>query len=286
LTGFPLANTLTEAHNAVKRITLFSGYKKWFFKGLAALLPTLVTLVILMYLVSFINDNFGRCISEGIVKGAGWMWPDLQAPSHEEVDNHLKSRGINTKTMDRETSRRLFIQTAQDIRNRRLEELGRSWIMVLLGFVLALVLVTILGLFLASFIGRTFWRYAEEVFTRIPVVKQIYPYVKQVTDYIFGQKKFDFSQVVAVRYPSREIWQIGFITGAAIRAFQEGKPEGKEFVTVFIPTSPTPFTGFVAVVPREDVLNLPMTIDQALRFLISGGVISPEVSMNSADMDK
>ncbi len=263
---------------------MFTGYKKWFFKGLAALLPTLVTLVILMYLISFINDNFGKYISDGLVKGAGWLWPDLHAPSQEEVDNYLKSRGINTKTMDRETSRKLFTQTAQDIRNQRLEELSRSWIMVLLGFVLALVLVTIAGLFLASFIGRTFWRYVEDLFTRVPVVKQIYPYVKQVTDYIFGQKKFDFSQVVAVRYPSRDIWQIGFITGAAIRAFREEDQSGKEYVTVFIPTSPTPFTGFVAVVPREDVLNLPMTIDQALRFLISGGVISPEIALNPADI--
>jgi uncharacterized membrane protein len=265
---------------------LYTGFQKWFFKGLAALLPTLVTLVILTYLVSFVNDNFGKYIGLGITKGAGWVWPGLYAPGTEEVDNYLKSHGVNTKTMDRETYRKTFTQTAEDIRNRRLDEVGHSWSMVLLGFVLALVLVTIAGLFLASFIGRTFWRYVEVVFTRIPVVKQIYPYVKQVTDYLFGQKKFDFSQVVAVRYPSREIWQIGFITGAAIQAFQEGAQGGKEHVTVFIPTSPTPFTGFVAVVAKEDVLNLPITIDQAIRFLISGGVISPEMPLVLDEMEK
>jgi len=253
------------------------GYKKWFFKGLAALLPTLVTLVILVYLVAFINDNFGKYIGQGLAKGAGWAWADFLAPTPEQVDAYLlKTRGITPKTTDPETYRKLVAQARPEIQKHNIDELGRSWVMVLLGFIIALIIVTILGLFLASFIGRQFWGSVEQTFTRIPVVRQIYPYVKQVTDYIFGQKKFTFSQVVAIPYPRKGLWQIGFITGPAIDAFQAADPDGREYVTVFVPTSPTPFTGYVVIALKEEVLNLPITIDQAVRFLVSGGVISPD----------
>jgi len=106
-----------------------------------------------------------------------------------------------------------------------------------------------------------------------------------LADYIFGQRKLDFSQVVAVPYPRKGLWQIGFITGPALGAFQAHDPQGREFITVFVPTSPTPCTGYVVVVPKEEILNLPMTIDQAFRFLLSGGVINPEVILLPADTE-
>jgi len=260
---------------------VLNGYKKWFFKGLAALLPTLVTLVILVYLVAFINDNFGKYIGFGMARGIGWVWEDFLAPKSDEVTDALKLQGITRESAGQDAYQKKFDQTRTAIRERRLDELGRSWLMVLLGFFLALIIVTILGLFLASFIGRKLWGSVEQTFTRVPVVRQIYPSVKQVTDYVFGQKKFTFSQVVAIPYPRKGLWQIGFITGPAIKAFQTADPQGKEYVTVFVPPSPTPFTGFVVIALKEEVLNLPLTIDQAVRFLISGGVISPEVDLPS-----
>jgi len=236
-----------------------------------------------MYLISFINDNFGRYIGLGITKGAGWIWPDLHTPSGEEVENYLKSRGVTVTSMGEKSYQKLFIQARHDLRAKKLDEVGRSWVMVLVGFVLALFLVTFLGLFLASFIGRTLWQTLESTIIRIPIVKQIYPYVKQVTDYVFGQKKLDFSRVVAVQYPRLGVWSLGFVTGPAISSFQEMDSEGREYVTVFIPTSPTPFTGFVITALKQDVLDLPLTIDQVFRFLISGGVVSPEITLLSAD---
>ncbi|MFA5863885.1 MAG: DUF502 domain-containing protein [Phycisphaerae bacterium] len=199
------------------------------------------------------------------------------------MENYLKSRGVTVTSMGEKSYQKLFIQARHDLRAKKLDEVGRSWVMVLVGFVLALFLVTFLGLFLASFIGRTLWQTLESTIIRIPIVKQIYPYVKQVTDYVFGQKKLDFSRVVAVQYPRLGVWSLGFVTGPAISSFQEMDSEGREYVTVFIPTSPTPFTGFVITALKQDVLDLPLTIDQVFRFLISGGVVSPEITLLSAD---
>ncbi len=258
---------------------MFNGYKKWFIRGFAALLPTLITLVILVYLVQFINNNFGKYIGYGITQGLGWSWSEFMAPSPEEVREVLGRRGIDLTKPELGTYKKSYAEVYQNLRQERINRLSTSWLMVLVGFFLALVMVTVMGLFLASFMGRRLWRAIEMTMIKIPIIKQIYPYVKQVTDYIFGQEKLAFSHVVALQYPRVGIWSVGFVTGTAIRAFQEGDKQGREYVTVFVPTSPTPFTGFVVTVPKADILDLPITIDQAFRFLISGGVITPDTTL-------
>jgi len=99
--------------------------------------------------------------------------------------------------------------------------------------------------------------------------------VKQITDFLFAQDKKEkiFSRVVAVEYPRKGIWSVGFVTGVGIRKVVESVE--KEFLTVLIPTSPTPFTGFVIMVPKEETIELDIQIEDALRFTISGGVITP-----------
>ena len=255
-----------------------NGYKKWFFRGLAALLPTLVTLVILVKLVTFINNDFGKYIGNGITQAVGWAWPELQVPKPAEVEEYLKARDITPSRYEKEAYDKEVLKASWDIREQRLKQLGQSWIMVLVGFILALLLVTFLGLFLASIIGRKLWQVLEEAISRIPIVRQIYPYIKQFTDYIFGEKKMAFSRVVAVPYPSKGIWQVGFVTGPALPGLQGPVVGGKELITVFVPTSPTPFTGFVANIPKEDIVDLPMTLDQAFRFIVSGGVLGPNMA--------
>jgi uncharacterized membrane protein len=261
------------------------GYKKWFLRGLAALLPTLITLVILMELIQFVNDNFGKYIGIGITNGIGWVWRDFQTPSDDDITSALMKNGVIQGQMNINLYNKKYEEMRHALRNENLSNLGRSWTMVIIGFMVALVVVLILGMFLASFMGRKLWRALETNLMRVPVIKQIYPYVKQVTDYAFGQKKLSFSRVVAVPYPRQGIWSLGFVTGAPIRGIQDSNPSDGEFLTVFVPTSPTPFTGFVVVVRAEEVLDLPLTLDQALRFIISGGVINPEMVLCNADSE-
>jgi len=143
----------------------------------------------------------------------------------------------------------------------------------LLGFLIAIVLIYSVGFFLASLYGRALWRMAEGLLTRIPLVRAIYPNIKQVTDFLLSENRLEYSSVVVVEYPRRGTWSMGLVTGAPMKRVQDAVSE--ELVTVFIPSSPTPVTGYVIQVPKKDIIELDMTIDDGLRFTISGGVIKP-----------
>jgi uncharacterized membrane protein len=113
----------------------------------------------------------------------------------------------------------------------------------------------------------------EKALMNIPVVKKIYPYIKQITDFMFKRKALSFNKVVAIQYPRKGVWSVAMVTGTGLKKVV-GSAE-KEFLTVFVPTSPTPFTGYVIMTPKEETMELDMTIEEALRFTISGGVITP-----------
>jgi uncharacterized membrane protein len=146
----------------------------------------------------------------------------------------------------------------------------------IVGFLLAMVAVFLVGALLASVVGRALWRLVEVFIANTPVLRRVYPYVKQITDFVLTQEEQRkmFSRVVAVEYPRKGIWSVGFVTGSGLRKITESVQ--KEFLTVLIPNSPTPVTGYVIVVPKEQTIALEMTIEEAFRFAISAGVIAPD----------
>ncbi len=113
--------------------------------------------------------------------------------------------------------------------------------------------------------------------SRIPLIRAIYPNVKQVTDFLLSERPVEFSGVVAVEYPRKGVWSIALSTGGPMKQVQSEVSE--ELVTVFVPSSPTPVTGYVLQVPSTEIIKLSMTIDEALRFTISGGVIKPGAAL-------
>ena len=133
------------------------------------------------------------------------------------------------------------------------------------------------GALAGSFIGRRIIRGGESLLLKVPFIRVIYPYVKQVTDFVLSEKKVAFRSVVAVPYPREGVYSIGFVTGHGWRSIHEAT--GQDMVQVFIPSSPTPVTGYVIFVRREEVIELPITVDQALRFSISAGVIVPPTEL-------
>jgi uncharacterized membrane protein len=151
------------------------------------------------------------------------------------------------------------------------------------GFLIALIAVCVVGALLASVMGRTIWRMVEKFIMNTPVLSKVYPYVKQVTDFLFAreeQEKLPFSRVVAVEYPRKGIWSLGLVTGSGLTKIVDNVR--KEFLTILIPTSPTPFTGFVIIVPKKQIIDMDMTIEEAFRFTVSGGVITPGQKQNMA----
>jgi len=148
------------------------------------------------------------------------------------------------------------------------------WIAGVFCYLLFMVgLIYLIGRLVASYIGGLLFQWFENVFLKLPVVRAIYPYAKQITEFVFSDKTARFHHVVAVEYPRKGIFSIGFLTGDSLEQIQEVTP--KKFVNVFIPSSPTPFTGYVIFVPEDELLHLDLTVEQALRLTVSGGVIVP-----------
>jgi len=150
--------------------------------------------------------------------------------------------------------------------------LPRSFIVPLFLLVFLTVLY-FLGRIFAHGLGRWFVTSTEAGIDRIPIVNKVYGSVKQVTDFAFSERELEFNRVVAVEYPRKGIWSIGFVTG-------NGLPEvvavsGEPMLAVLMPTSPMPMTGFTIQIPRSQAVDLQITIDEAIQFVVSCGVVAP-----------
>jgi uncharacterized membrane protein len=228
-------------------------FKVYFLRGLAVLVPTVLTIAIFVAGYRFIHDYISSYLAAGLRHVLN------EIASEDWVANNLDQRWMT-----------LVLSVA--------------------GFLVALFGVLVVGAFLASVVGRTLWRLVENFIMNTPVLRQVYPYVKQVTDFFLTreQQKQLFSKVVAVEYPRKGIWSLGFVTGAGVQKVVSSVK--KEFLTVLIPTSPTPFTGFVIMVPKKNAIELDMSIEEALRFTVSGGVITPTgqqaLALGGPDADK
>jgi uncharacterized membrane protein len=142
-----------------------------------------------------------------------------------------------------------------------------------IGALLTLLVVFFTGLITANIVGQKLVRFWEGVLARIPVVKSIYYSVKQVSDTLFSGSGVAFRKVLLVRYPHPEAWSVAFQTGHPARDVADLLPD--EHVGVFIPTTPSPVNGFFFFVKRKDVMELDMNVDEALKYIVSMGVVAP-----------
>ncbi len=142
-----------------------------------------------------------------------------------------------------------------------------------LGALLTLLVVFLTGLVTTNIVGQKLVRFWEGVLARIPVVKSIYYSVKQVSDTLFSGSGVAFRKVLLVRYPHPEAWSVACQTGHPARDVADMLPD--EHVGVFIPTTPSPVNGFFFFVKRKDVIELDMNVDEALKYIVSMGVVAP-----------
>ena len=142
-----------------------------------------------------------------------------------------------------------------------------------LGVIVTLVIIFLTGLVGANVLGQRLVRYWEVVLSRIPVVKSIYYSVKQVSDTLFSSNGQAFRKALLVQYPREGSWTIAFLTGkpgGATAAHLHG-----DYVSVYVPTTPNPTSGFFLMMPKADVIELDMSVDEALKYIISMGVVAP-----------
>ena len=201
-----------------------------FVNGLIILLPTLITLFLLLIAFRFINNNIAQPLGDLIIS-------------------------IINLTPVKISSTPLWSS--------------------LVGFPVTIIIIYLVGYFTASFLGKKLFKGIEIwIMTRFPIIKEVYPYARQFIDtFISTEKKTQFKSVVAVEFPHPGIYATGFITSDGLKDLRAHT--GKKIITVFVPTSPAPFTGFTLFFPEDKIIHLNMTIDEAIRIIMSGGVLTP-----------
>ncbi|MCX8085714.1 MAG: DUF502 domain-containing protein [Rhodocyclaceae bacterium] len=141
------------------------------------------------------------------------------------------------------------------------------------GTLLTLLVIFLTGLVTANIVGQKLVRFWEGVLARIPIVKSIYYSVKQVSDTLFSSTGQAFRKVLLVRFPHPEAWSVAFMTGVPARQIGDLLPD--EHVSVFIPTAPSPVNGFFFFVKKSDTIELDISVDDALKYIVSMGVVPP-----------
>ncbi len=288
-------------------------FRPFFLRGLAILLPTVLTIWLLSVSYQFVQDRIAGPINQGVRAGIV-AWSPLPAAHDEDYDEAVdsltggqkdawnvrddelrRSFGDEYTASKRIEHRRQWMRAQpeieQSVRTAVVERWWNSYtagtwaVMDLIGLVIAIILIYIAGWLVGSFIGRRLYHKGEELIHRVPVIRSIYPSIKQVTDFFVGAKSGPhFSAVVAVEYPRKGLWSVGLVTGETMLNIQERA--GQACLTVFIPSSPTPFTGYVITVPRADTIDLPITIEEAIKFAVSGGVLIPPSQQITGDGPK
>src|SRR5512134_3845611 len=142
-----------------------------------------------------------------------------------------------------------------------------------LGVLLAFAILLSTGVFAANFFGQRLIRFWEALLGRIPFVKSIYSSVKQVSDTLLSDTGNAFRKALLVEFPHQDSWTIAFLTGAPAPAVARHLDE--EYVSVYVPTTPNPTSGYFIMVPRSRVRELDMTVDEALKYVVSMGVVVP-----------
>ena len=204
-------------------------------RGFAALLPTLLTVFLLITGFNLLNQYLGEPLVGFVNKVVGKVTDD----AGQKVD---------------------FLTPG-------------SWQGIFITVALSVVACFLVGFILATFAGGRVYRTVEGWIVELPVIKKIYPYAKQVTEFFFREKPLEWSAVVAIEYPRKGIWSIGFITAEGLPELSERA--GERLVSVYAPTSPVPFTGYVVGMRPAEVIPLKMTVEEAIRWLVSAGVVLP-----------
>jgi uncharacterized membrane protein len=151
-----------------------------------------------------------------------------------------------------------------------------------IGVIITLVVIFLTGVLVANYLGGRLVAFGEAIMARIPLVRSIYTGVKQVTHTLFTPGGQSFRKVLLVEFPQAGVWSIAFQTGIVGGEVQsslsDDQDNNDQMISYFIPTTPNPTSGFLMMAPRSKVIELDMTVDQALKFVISLGVVQPNIN--------
>ena len=141
------------------------------------------------------------------------------------------------------------------------------------GLILTLLIIFALGIFVTNVLGRRLFSWGERLISSIPLVKNIYNTLKQITNAFSGATQTEnYQRVIYIQYPRKELWTICFVTGESVDG------SGEEYYHVFVPTTPNPTSGVFIIIPKKDAIEADLTIEEGLKAVISGGLLAPKQS--------
>lgn len=258
--------------------------KRFFLGGLTALLPTILTLWIFVALFGFVRDYIAIPVTRGIQWSLVTTQPgnqllesmggfDLYAPEHVDPQK-LDAAGGPQALAAIQKDNGFFVDLSVLDMGRVYAELD-GVLPPVVGLLIGLAAIYFIGFLLRHWVGRYLFHQGERILFHFPVVRRVYPYAKKIVEFLFTNKQVqEFKSVVAVPYPSPGLYSIGFVTSAGLASLDVATEE--DYISVYLPSAPTPMTGYVIYVRRADILPLAVTLDQAMALIISGGAIVPE----------
>lgn len=280
-----------EGRRGVKR------RKSFFLRGLVTVLPPVLTIFILFSVVRFADAYVTGPINSVIYwsleeNALGWrilakLGIDPLDPTFvdagalpDELRRSLEENGRNSDAFrrDLEIARAPHLGWFFDLEDlyiapEKLRDEVKKDVHPLIGVLLSVLVVLTLGYFTSGFLGRralaSFDKYAHQV----PIIRAVYPYTKQVVEFLLSEKELRLETVVAAPYPSPGVWSLAFVTSGGLKTIRERT--GKRFVSVFVPSSPMPMTGYTVFVEADRLIPLPISVDEALRITVSAGVLIP-----------
>ena len=141
------------------------------------------------------------------------------------------------------------------------------------GLILTLLIIFALGIFVTNVLGRRLFSWGERLISSIPLVKNIYNTLKQITNAFSGATQTEnYQRVIYIQYPRKELWTISFVTSESVDG------SGEEYYHVFVPTTPNPTSGVFIIIPKKDAIEADLTVEEGLKAVISGGLLAPEIS--------
>lgn len=291
---FMAASLRTQSKNSRRPLDPF---RRAVLRGLAVLLPPLLTIVIFVWVgntvITYMLEPMEGLTREVLLNyGADIRNPSSKVTAvdeddDQEADFYMIEGQPYVPAGDGQFVPLAVYQTAIDHAGKKAasqdaeelyllyidqEYLQRRYVIPVFLGVLLLVLY-LLGKFLAAGVGRFLWAQFERVIKRLPVVSNVYSSVKQVTDFMFTDTQLQATRVVAIEYPRRGIWTLAMVTGESMLDIRAAANE--PVLSVLVATSPMPFTGFTMTVRKSETIDLDISIDQALQFIVSCGVVVP-----------
>jgi uncharacterized membrane protein len=261
-------------------------FRKALLGGLGILFPPLFTILIFAWVISttdrYVLDPVTNGVREVIVLAMDETRTDLDPSRAIVVDGGRTYHRVGEKAF---VPAKVYDKvqaspgeppptTAKGVYRRYVElTYLRPYIAIPMFLVVFMFLLYLLGRFMAAGMGRFFWNRVEYFIHRVPLVRNVYSSVKQVSDFLFREREIKYTRVVAVEYPRRGTWGLGFVTSEGMSDIRSAVNE--PVLSLLVPTSPMPVTGFTVMVRKSETIELNISVDQAFQYIISCGVVVP-----------